>query len=629
MNFVVFVLYIVCFVFSSFAQQSPGFTIHSTFSVENNRSVCHKPYGVRVSEPHYSNYHNPDYFNLSVVGFQQAFQEASSEYDILSNYELYAFPNFCAYVRTLSCYEEFIISLNEKIKNDKNFRKKTAYIRGFTYSFSWGIEKSGFHDFVHSETCKIIDTRSKKTVHNQNGGLHIDADNLEKLFKYCNTTTQSFYENNRSAERIKAINRTRSQRGRCFDYSSQVHRFNAEDLYAKEFNNTHGTQIDCQLHKELYQSRSAMMQLERTYFYNHHIHIIAPIVHSYAAQAKIEKNPLTAFKLSDFCHTVTQVLAHGMHVLYDGSCAFGKGVWKGTKEFVNPEHWREMATGALHLGLLFIDAVGQEEALDHAMHLAMFSNDSDATSKVAQKHCLYTQAQKDAINKCIQQTSQKIRGMSWQELIENGTEIGTTMILDALALHALSGFTRTASGSLVKNLNSAMESGVLLTEEYAVEVAGFGKLIVEEGSAISTKVVDTIKNNPGLLRQEGKSVSQIIHKMEEGGDLLQSIGSNTWKSPGGLIYKPDKKFGNRVNHVLAHAESNSMKNLHTVFSVPKDEILQLIDEAWAMKGAPLISDSAVYIVDMRKSIGLNGESAIKIVVIPGTSEIITAYPVPL
>lgn len=110
---------------------------------------------------------------------------------------------------------------------------------------------------------------------------------------------------------------------------------------------------------------------------------------------------------------------------------------------------------------------------------------------------------------------------------------------------------------------------------------------------------------------------------------LKAIGNNTWKSPGGLIYKPDKKFGNRIQHVLAHAEPNSMKNLHTVFNVPKDKILQLIDEAWVMKGAPLISDSAVYIVDMKKSIGLNGESAIKIVVIPGTSEIITAYPISL
>jgi hypothetical protein len=110
---------------------------------------------------------------------------------------------------------------------------------------------------------------------------------------------------------------------------------------------------------------------------------------------------------------------------------------------------------------------------------------------------------------------------------------------------------------------------------------------------------------------------------------LKTIGNNTWKSPAGLIYKPDKKFGNRIQHVLAHAEPNSMKNLHTVFNVPKDEILKLIDEAWTIKGAPLISDSAVYIVDMKKSIGLNGESAIKIVVIPGTSEIITAYPVSL
>lgn len=48
-----------------------------------------------------------------------------------------------------------------------------------------------------------------------------------------------------------------------------------------------------------------------------------------------------------------------------------------------------------------------------------------------------------------------------------------------------------------------------------------------------------------------------------------------------------------------------------------------------MKGNPLESDIAAYIIDMKRKIGLNGESAIKIVVIPGTSEILTAYPVNL
>ena len=619
-----FVLYALCFVFSSFAQQSPDFTIHTTFSVDNTRLAYHKSCGVRVSCSDYSNYNSSDCSeSLAIDG-----QEEAAEYDILNNYEWYALEDFRAYARTLPCYEEFICLLHDKIKNDKSFRKKTAHIRGFNYSFSWGTEKSGFHDFIRDEARKIINTKNKKIVPKQGGGLLVDIDNVESLVKYCNTTTQNLYENNRLAERIKAIGVTRNQYGKRFDYSSQVHRFNAEDHYAKEFNNTCGTQLDCQLYKELYQSRSAMMQLERMYSHNHHIQVIAPIIHYYAAQAKIEKNPLAAFKLSDFCHSITQFLVNGMHILYDGSCAVGKGAWKGTKEFVNPEHWREMATGALHLGLLCADAVGQEEVLGYAVHLVMFSKDSDAVMKVAQNHCLHTQVQKDAINKCIQQTFQKIRKMSWQELMENGTEIGTTMILDTLALHALSGFTRAASGSLVKNLNSAMESGVLLTEEYAVEVAGFGKLIIEEGAEIATKAADIIKNNSGLLRQEGKSVSQIIHKMEEGGGVLLPFGVDAWKSPGGIIYGYDRKFGNALNHILSHMTSNPTKINHTVFSISKDQIVALIDEAWAMRGNHLVVDPRAHIIDMKRVIGTKGETAIRIIVREsGASEIITAYPV--
>ncbi|HEX7064809.1 MAG TPA: hypothetical protein VF199_07050, partial [Bacillales bacterium] len=89
----------------------------------------------------------------------------------------------------------------------------------------------------------------------------------------------------------------------------------------------------------------------------------------------------------------------------------------------------------------------------------------------------------------------------------------------------------------------------------------------------------------------------------------------------------DKKFGNRVKHVLAHAEPNPNKANHTVFNVNKDKILSLVDEAWLNKKSPLANDPGAYIVPMGRNIGTQGEQSIKIIVKPGTSNIITAYPV--
>ena len=46
-----------------------------------------------------------------------------------------------------------------------------------------------------------------------------------------------------------------------------------------------------------------------------------------------------------------------------------------------------------------------------------------------------------------------------------------------------------------------------------------------------------------------------------------------------------------------------------------------------MKDVPLIYDPGAYVINMKRIIGTNGESAIKIVVKPGTAEIKTAYPI--
>lgn len=109
---------------------------------------------------------------------------------------------------------------------------------------------------------------------------------------------------------------------------------------------------------------------------------------------------------------------------------------------------------------------------------------------------------------------------------------------------------------------------------------------------------------------------------------LKAIGNNLWQSPGGIVYGYDRKFGNTLNHILAHMTPNTIKKNHTVFNISKNNLVQLIDEAWAIKGCPLTSDPRAYIVNMKKIIGTKGETAIRIVLKePGTCEILTAYPI--
>jgi hypothetical protein len=96
--------------------------------------------------------------------------------------------------------------------------------------------------------------------------------------------------------------------------------------------------------------------------------------------------------------------------------------------------------------------------------------------------------------------------------------------------------------------------------------------------------------------------------------------------PAGVDYGPGSVHGNRVKHVLDHAVPNPAKTTHSVFSVYRDQVLGLIDEAWLGKGNPLYNDPGAYIVPMGRAVGTAGETNIKIIVRPNTNKIITAYP---
>lgn len=124
-------------------------------------------------------------------------------------------------------------------------------------------------------------------------------------------------------------------------------------------------------------------------------------------------------------------------------------------------------------------------------------------------------------------------------------------------------------------------------------------------------------------------VSGSPHAARAGAGLgrLRSIGPSTWESSGGLLYGPDKVFGNRVQHVLAHTVADASKPVHSVFNVGRSNVLGLVDEAWAMRGAPLAGDAGAFVVPMGRVVGTAGETAVKIVVRPGTNQIITAFPV--
>ncbi|MEE1785766.1 polymorphic toxin-type HINT domain-containing protein, partial [Streptomyces sp. SP17BM10] len=103
------------------------------------------------------------------------------------------------------------------------------------------------------------------------------------------------------------------------------------------------------------------------------------------------------------------------------------------------------------------------------------------------------------------------------------------------------------------------------------------------------------------------------------------LGNGEHMSPAGLIYAPGK-----ILHVLDHTVVNTNRATHTVFLEKNpNKVLDLVDQAWSMKAKAIRvpGDDAVWIVPMGDVVGTNGETFIRLAIDPGTSRILSAYPV--
>ncbi|WP_430734445.1 hypothetical protein ACQ0P8_05710 [Halodesulfovibrio aestuarii] len=100
-----------------------------------------------------------------------------------------------------------------------------------------------------------------------------------------------------------------------------------------------------------------------------------------------------------------------------------------------------------------------------------------------------------------------------------------------------------------------------------------------------------------------------------------------WTTPAGLSYGEDPKYGDRISHVLQHLVSGAKKEPHSVFNVPQENLLELIDEAkMHLEGIDLTVAKKAYDIPMGREIGTKGETTIRLV-LKNKKEVITAYPV--
>ncbi len=156
--------------------------------------------------------------------------------------------------------------------------------------------------------------------------------------------------------------------------------------------------------------------------------------------------------------------------------------------------------------------------------------------------------------------------------------------------------------------------------------------------------------NDGDCTNEVQAISQNVNQKSPSDATtplghFTNIAKDTWRSTSGLIYGPDKNFGDRANHVLQHLADNPTKTLQGVFTMTKDQVFASIDEAWAavQAGGPNVVSTSIqgnrmiYVIDMGRIIGYIGgkigaaqgypTTTLLRIVIENKDEIMSAYPV--
>ena len=279
---------------------------------------------------------------------------------------------------------------------------------------------------------------------------------------------------------------------------------------------TQGLELDEQLHKELAESCSRMQELSRDFGHDRHVQMLSPFVHLRADQAARESNPIVAFELSDFCDMTTKALEHGMHVLYDAGCAVDKGIMSGIKHTFSIEHWKDMAMGSVQMGLSCAKVVVLDDLEKYCAAIIDLVPGSHAMKQLEERNQLQTQAQIKSAFELMSKTHDTLEKMSWQEIVENGSAIGTTMILDTLVFHAAGEFASVTSNKFIAELTKGAESGQLFTKEYLVEVAGVGKIAIEDGLETTATMFESMN--------EADSLTKNISKLSEVEALATSEG---------------------------------------------------------------------------------------------------------
>lgn len=572
-------------------------------------------YGLKIGA------HTPTHYtHISPIDFKELSQTAPDDCALLCHLEYFNNKEFIRYARTLPIYKEFMRELQIKVHKNKHFT-----VPGFKISHCFGTVKSQFKDLVDAEVKKIEKEEAaaaqKNLLEQETARINrlqnmprlsvANPHEITSLRESCATrlaTESSEHTKKIVTARMLAIEKTTRSHAACFDYAASVPALVNNDAYASVFENTYGTQLDQQLHKELYQSRLAMIDLEQKFPQNAHVRLIAPNIHHLAAQAKINTNITTAFTLADFCHDITQTLSTGMGLLSSATknvvmfvnndlgprTLLAKAIMLGVGDSLD----KTSDLGAKTINMIVNDPQKlAEKVVEHAVNLALFvgyvTNITNAPNianniKTATANFIKKVAQMSP-EECARSSACFVTDLATLTALPGAVSKGigiATGVADAGAIattlsRAVTQDVMTVAHELSQNMNQWVTSLVNRISPEAVEVAGIGKVVIEDSAeaavkndlcVLAKKVEDPLTKTSAGITYSSEWMENIAYKIRNVGDdildIMENAGGHALKEHVGLT---SDELVLRAARVKINAAS-SFPNKRTAINAVKENL---------------------------------------------------------
>ena len=437
--------------------------------------------------------------------------------ELFLRFYFYSNQNYLDYIRLRPGYYDFIIKLHQEIHRHHSFRKSLRGITGFK-------RKRGFQELIDNEV-KIVKQKkaTEQHAHYQKMVLQNLYDQFQKQYVIAQTSQDHFFLK-QCQQRIRAVTKTMKDSS-IFDYSNIIDEHPTfTDRDAHVFDQHQGTFLDKQLHKELCFTRTTMHDLLAKNQASIRAQAFAAMIDQLTALTKQEQAMNNAFNLSDCAHNLVRIISGGINILNTGIDyaeigvdATLRGMIRGVQTSLNPQHWKEMGFGLLELGVFFANEAARIEAFNNAIISSVVTNNPDILMKASKELEQHYRGHAQIVEQSLQQ----LKHMTWEQLIENSAQFGTEFVLDGVICHAATLAATKGGRALVNELAAALNSGT--AHKHVVEIIGVGKIALEEGPEVANAVVETVKKNPEVLVQEGKSTVQVLKEVAK--EVTNKLGT--------------------------------------------------------------------------------------------------------